>query len=129
MAAPRALILLLVLLGACSNEGGASADSGDAAVTHAVDADAFKTRLQARLPDCARKTAEHKGLSEPDAEAFCTCQLEIIAAKTTPEERDALLRMTFPTEADKVSDQEAKAVTDTLLRLQPEVNTTCTPHS
>lgn len=118
------LLLLLALLTACGGADQSKPDSA-AAAPQAVDADAFKTRLQPRLPDCTRRTQSTKGLSEADAQSFCSCQLEIIAAKTSPEERDSLLKMTFQSEGEKASPADAKLATDALLRLQPEISRAC----
>jgi hypothetical protein len=121
-------ILLLALLAACgdADRSASNSESNAPAVgAQPLDAEGFKVRLQPRLPECARRTQATKGLSPADAESFCTCQLDVIAAKTTPEERDSLLKMTFQTETQKASPEQAKMATDALLRLQPEITRTC----
>ena len=123
-------LLLLAALGGCSGGDGAPpklAADAPASAAAAADPEAFKARREARLPDCARRIQSTKGLSAADAQAFCSCQLDITAARTTAAERAAVLKMTFKGENDQVSEAEAKAATDALMRLQPEVNKTCMP--
>ncbi|HUN52814.1 MAG TPA: hypothetical protein VMU42_16940 [Candidatus Sulfotelmatobacter sp.] len=123
-------LLLLAVLGGCSGGDGAPARpaaDAPASAAEATDPEAFKARLEARLPDCARRVQSTKGLSAADAQAFCSCQLDITAAKTTAAERAAVLKMTFKSADDRVSEAEAKTATDALMRLQPEVTKTCMP--
>ena len=120
-------LLLLALLAACggADRSGPNSESGPAASAQPLDAEGFKVRLQPRLPECAQRTQARKGLSPADAANFCACQLDVVASRATPEERDSLLKMTFQTETQKPSPEQAKMATDTLLRLQPEITRTC----
>jgi hypothetical protein len=121
-------ILLLALLSACGDADRSASNSESSAPAvgaQPLDAEGFKVQLQPRLPECARRTQATKGLSPADAEHFCACQLDIIAAKTSPVERASLLKMTFQTEAEKASPADQKLATDALLRLQPEISRAC----